>query len=109
MTNIFIDISIIFVLEHRSQVAKGVFLEYHLTIESNILLILHVGSTEIKLEGVPKIFFVHFREFDSVAISICSHMHMTQLLYISLFYLDDFISVFCTLNVLISFFLTLNV
>jgi hypothetical protein len=33
MTNIFIDILIL--LEHRSQVVKGVFLGYHLTIESN--------------------------------------------------------------------------
>jgi hypothetical protein len=32
MTNIFIDIPIL--LEHRSQVAKGVFLGYHLTINS---------------------------------------------------------------------------
>jgi hypothetical protein len=46
MTNIFIDIPIL--LEHRSQVAKGVFLRYHLTIESNIPLLLH-GSTEITL------------------------------------------------------------
>jgi hypothetical protein len=107
MTNIFIDIPILLVLEHRSHVVKDVFLGYHLTIESNISLLL-CGSTEIKL-GVPKIFFVHFREFDSVTISICSHMHMTQLLYISLFYLDVLISVFCTLNGLISFFLTLNV
>jgi hypothetical protein len=34
MTNIFIDIPIL--LEYRSQVAKCVFLGYHLTIESNI-------------------------------------------------------------------------
>jgi hypothetical protein len=34
MTNIFIDISIL--LEHRSQVAKGAFLGYYLTIESNL-------------------------------------------------------------------------
>jgi hypothetical protein len=34
MTKIFIDIPIL--LEHRSHVAKGVFLGYHLTIESNI-------------------------------------------------------------------------
>jgi hypothetical protein len=34
MTNIFIDIPIL--LEHRSQVVKGVFLGYLLTIESNI-------------------------------------------------------------------------
>jgi hypothetical protein len=46
MTNIFIDISIL--LEHRSQVAKGVFLGYYLTIESNIPLLL-CGSTEITL------------------------------------------------------------
>jgi hypothetical protein len=46
MTNIFINISIL--LEHRSQVAKGVFLEYHLTIESNIPILL-CGSTEITL------------------------------------------------------------
>jgi hypothetical protein len=46
MTNIFIDIPIF--LEHRSQVAKGVFLEYHLTIESNIPLLLS-DSTEITL------------------------------------------------------------
>jgi hypothetical protein len=44
MTNIFIDIAII--LEHQSQVAKYVFLGYHLTIEFNISLLLH-GSTEI--------------------------------------------------------------
>jgi hypothetical protein len=36
MTSIFIDILIL--LEHRSQVAKCVFLKYHLTIESNIPL-----------------------------------------------------------------------
>jgi hypothetical protein len=35
MPNIFINIPIL--LEHRSQVAKGVFLGYHLTIESNKL------------------------------------------------------------------------
>jgi hypothetical protein len=35
MTNIFVNILII--LEHRSHVAKCVFLGYHLTIESNIL------------------------------------------------------------------------
>jgi hypothetical protein len=33
MTNIFIDIPML--LEHRSQVAKCVFLGYHLTIESD--------------------------------------------------------------------------
>jgi hypothetical protein len=43
MTNIFIDIPIL--LEHRSQIAKDVFLRYHLTIESNISLLL-CGSTE---------------------------------------------------------------
>jgi hypothetical protein len=42
MTKIFIDIPIL--LKHRSQVAKGVFLGYHLTIESNIPLLLHQGS-----------------------------------------------------------------
>jgi hypothetical protein len=46
MTNIFIDIFIL--LEHRSQVEKGVFFVYHLTIESNIPLLL-CGSTEITL------------------------------------------------------------
>jgi hypothetical protein len=46
MTNIFINILIL--LEHRSQVVKCVFLGYHLTIESNILLLL-CGSTEIIL------------------------------------------------------------
>jgi hypothetical protein len=46
MTNIFIDIPIL--LEHRSQVSKGVFLGYHLTIESKIPLLL-CGSTEITL------------------------------------------------------------
>jgi hypothetical protein len=35
-------------LEHRSQIVKGVFLEYHLTIESNIPLLLR-GSAEITL------------------------------------------------------------
>jgi hypothetical protein len=44
MTNIFIDIPI---LEHQSHVVKGVFLVYHLTIESNIPL-LH-GSIESTL------------------------------------------------------------
>jgi hypothetical protein len=34
MTKIFINIPIL--LKHRSQVAKGVFLGYHLTIESNL-------------------------------------------------------------------------
>jgi hypothetical protein len=46
MTNIFIYIPIL--LEHRSQVAKDVFLWYHLIIESNIPLLL-CGSTEITL------------------------------------------------------------
>jgi hypothetical protein len=46
MTNIFIDIPIL--LEHRSHVVKDVFLGYHLTIESNISLLL-CGSTEITL------------------------------------------------------------
>jgi hypothetical protein len=46
MSNIFIDIPIL--LEHRSQIAKGVFLWYHLTIESNISLLL-CGSAEITL------------------------------------------------------------
>jgi hypothetical protein len=46
MTKIFIDIPIL--LEHQSQVVKGVFLRYHLTIESNIPLLLR-GSTEITL------------------------------------------------------------
>jgi hypothetical protein len=46
MTNIFIDIPIL--LEQRSQVAKGVFLRYHLTVKSNIPLLLR-GSTEIIL------------------------------------------------------------
>jgi hypothetical protein len=59
MTNIFIDIPIL--LEHRSQVAKGVFLWYHLTIESSIPLLL-CDSTEITLHVLrfrptkPKIF-----------------------------------------------------
>jgi hypothetical protein len=62
MTNIFIDIPIL--LEHRSQVAKGVFLGYHLTIESNIPLLL-CGSTEITLHVLrfrptkPKTFCLH--------------------------------------------------
>jgi hypothetical protein len=42
----FIDIPIL--LKYRSQVVKGVFLGYHLTIESNISLLL-CGSTEIIL------------------------------------------------------------
>jgi hypothetical protein len=46
MTNIFVDILIL--LEHRFQVAKDVFLGYHLTIESNIPLLL-CGSNEIAL------------------------------------------------------------
>jgi hypothetical protein len=46
MTNIFINILIL--LKHRFQVAKDVFLEYHLTIESNILQLLY-GSTKITL------------------------------------------------------------
>jgi hypothetical protein len=46
MTNIFIDTPIL--LEHWFQVAKGVFLGYHLPIESNIPLLL-CGSTEITL------------------------------------------------------------
>jgi hypothetical protein len=49
MTNIIIDILIL--LEHRSQVAKGVFLGYNLTIESNITLLL-CGSTETTLHVV---------------------------------------------------------
>jgi hypothetical protein len=59
MTNIFIDTPIL--LDHLSQVAKGVFLGYHLTIESNIPLLL-CGSTEITLHVLhfrlikPKIF-----------------------------------------------------
>jgi hypothetical protein len=44
MTKIFIDIHIL--LKHRSQLAKDVFLRYHLTIESNIPLLL-CGSIEI--------------------------------------------------------------
>jgi hypothetical protein len=52
MTNIFIDVPIL--LEHCSEVAKGVFLGYHLTIESNIPLLL-CGSTEITL------YVLHFR------------------------------------------------
>jgi hypothetical protein len=46
MTNIFMDIPIL--LEYRSQVEKDVFLMYHLTIESNIPLLL-CGSIEITL------------------------------------------------------------
>jgi hypothetical protein len=46
MSNILIDIPIL--LEHRSQVAKCVFLVYHLTIESNIPFLL-CGSTKITL------------------------------------------------------------
>jgi hypothetical protein len=46
MINIFIDIPNL--LKHQSQVAKGVFVGYHLTIKSNIPLLLH-GSTEITL------------------------------------------------------------
>jgi hypothetical protein len=42
MTTIFIDIPIL--LEHLSQVAKGVFLRYHLSIESNITLLRHGGA-----------------------------------------------------------------
>jgi hypothetical protein len=59
MTNTFIDIPIL--LEHRSQVAKGIFIGYHLTIESNILLLMR-SSTEITLHVLcfrptkPKIF-----------------------------------------------------
>jgi hypothetical protein len=45
MTNIFIYIPIL--LEHRPEVAKSVFLGYHLTIESNISLLR--GSTKITL------------------------------------------------------------
>jgi hypothetical protein len=52
MTNIFIDTPIL--LEHQSQVTKSVFLKYHLTIESNIPLIL-CGSTKIVLH------VLHFR------------------------------------------------
>jgi hypothetical protein len=52
MTNIFIDIPIL--LEHQSQVVKGVFLGYHLTIESNIPLLLY-DSIEITLH------VLHFR------------------------------------------------
>jgi hypothetical protein len=60
MTNISIDILII--LEHQFQVVKCVFVEYHLIIESNILLLL-CGSTEITLHVLcfrppkPKTFF----------------------------------------------------
>jgi hypothetical protein len=43
MANIFIDIPIF--LEYRFQVAKGVFLGYHLTMESNTPLLL-CGSTK---------------------------------------------------------------
>jgi hypothetical protein len=44
MTDTFIDIPII--LEHRSAIAKCVFLGYHLTIESNIpLLLVNVETT----------------------------------------------------------------
>jgi hypothetical protein len=46
MTNIFIDIPIL--LDDKSQVAKNIFLGYHLSIESNITLLL-CGSTEITL------------------------------------------------------------
>jgi hypothetical protein len=46
MANTFIDISIL--LKHRSQIAKCVFLGYHLTIESNIPLLLR-DSVEITL------------------------------------------------------------
>jgi hypothetical protein len=61
MSNIFIDIPIL--LKHRSQVEKGVFLEYHLTIESNIPLLL-CGSIEITFHVLcfrptkPKIFYL---------------------------------------------------
>jgi hypothetical protein len=46
MTNIFIDIPIL--LEYQSQVVKGVYLGYYLTINSNIPPLLH-GRAEITL------------------------------------------------------------
>jgi hypothetical protein len=48
MINIYVDIPIL--LEHRSQIEKYVFLGYHLTIESNILLLLvtdTIGESEL--------------------------------------------------------------
>jgi hypothetical protein len=61
MTNIFIDVPIL--LEHRSQIVKGVFLGYHLTIESSIPLLLR-GRAEIILHilyfipSKPKTFYL---------------------------------------------------
>jgi hypothetical protein len=61
MTNIFINIPIL--LDHRSQVVKGIFLRYYLTIKSNIPLIQH-RSTEITLHVLsfrptkPKTFYL---------------------------------------------------
>jgi hypothetical protein len=57
MTNIFIDILIL--LEHRSQVVKDIFLRYHLTIESNISLLL-CGTTEITLHVVLNLLSLNF-------------------------------------------------
>jgi hypothetical protein len=51
MANIFINIPIL--LKNRSQVVKDVFLRYHLTIESNIPLLL-CASTEITRPTKPK-------------------------------------------------------
>jgi hypothetical protein len=45
MTNIFF-INIFIILEHRYQIVKDVFLRYHLTIESNMLM---CGNVEITL------------------------------------------------------------
>jgi hypothetical protein len=61
MTNIFIDIPILLV--YQSQVVKDVFLRYHLTIKSNIPLLL-CGSIKITLHVLyfrptkPKIFYL---------------------------------------------------
>jgi hypothetical protein len=71
MTNIFIDILIL--LEHRSQVAKGVFLRYHLTIESNIPIFLS-DSTEITLH------VLHFRPTKSKTFCLQSSSPQLQLL-----------------------------
>ena len=71
MTNIFIDIPIF--LEHRSQVVKGVFFGYHLTIESNISLLL-CGSTEITL------YVLHFRPTKSKTFCLQSSSAQLQLL-----------------------------
>uniref|UniRef100_A0A0A9HSW1 Uncharacterized protein n=1 Tax=Arundo donax TaxID=35708 RepID=A0A0A9HSW1_ARUDO len=44
MAHIFIDVTIL--LQHRSQISKGIFLRYHLSIKANLILLVP-SSTKI--------------------------------------------------------------